>query len=182
MDNRFRDFILKWGLMFGLAQCLASLVAYLLGTEWMVGFTFGTVNLAIWVGGPVYCGIMWKKMEGGYLDFKKSFLVIFLVFAAAGFVSLGYSVLMYSVIDPEIPGQIREAALGKTFALMERFGTPEDVIEKTMEELEKADMDYSPSSLVKNYFSSWLWGAILALIGAAIIKKNKPLFDEASDM
>lgn len=178
MDKTLRDFVLKWGLIIGLVQCSVSLISYLMGLEWMVSFTFALLNILVLIGGPVYCGVLWKKQQGGFLDFKNAFLVIFIVFAASGFVLLGYNVLMYTVIDPEIPGQVKEAVIEKTFTMMERFGAPEDSIEKAMEDLEQTDMEYSPSSLIKGYFTSWIWGSIIALIGAAIIKKNKPMFEE----
>lgn len=178
MEKTFRDFILKWGLIIGLVQCCLSLLSYLLGIEWMVSITFGILNIIVLIGGPVYGAIAWKKQQGGYLVFKNAFLAIFIVFAASGFVLLGYNVLMYTVIDPEIPGQVKEAVMEKTFNMMERFGAPEESIEKTMEDLEATEMEYSPSSLVKGYLTSWIWGALIALIGAAIIKKNKPLFEE----
>lgn len=178
MDKTLRDFVLKWGLIIGLAQCTVSLISYLMGLEWMVSFTFAFLNILVFIGGPVYAAIQWKKQQGGYLPFKNAFLVIMIVFAASGFVLLGYNVLMYTVIDPEIPGQIKEAVAEKTFNMMERFGAPEESIEKAMEEIENAEMEYTPANLVKGYFTSWIWGAVIALIGAAIIKKNKPVFDE----
>ncbi len=178
MDKTLREFILKWGLIIGLCQCTSSLLSYLLGLEWMVSFTFVFVNIVILIGGPVYSAVIWKKQNGGYLSFKNSFIIIMLVFAASGFVLLGYNVLMYTVIDPGIPEKVKDAVVEKTFTMMERFGAPEDSIEKAMEELEKTDMQYSPASLIKGYFSSWIWGTVISLIGAAIIKKNKPLFDE----
>lgn len=180
MDKTLRDFIFKWGLVIGLAQCTLSLISYLLGIEWMVSFTFALLNIMVMIGGPIYCGLLWKKTQGGFLDFKSSFVVIFIVFAAAGFVLLGYNVLMFTVIDPEVPAMVKDAVIEKTFTMMERFGASESDIEKTVEDLEGTDMEYSPTSLIKGYFTSWLWGALIALIGAAIIKKNKPMFEESN--
>ncbi len=180
MAISLRDFILKYGLIIGLVQCGFSLISYLLGIEWMVSFTFGFLNIAVLIGAPIYAGVLWKKMQDGYLDFKNAFVVILLVFAAANFILLGYNVLMYTVIDPAIPEQVKEAVAGKTFSMMERFGIAEEEIEKAMEEIEKTEMEYSPASLIKGYFTSLIWGAIIALIGAAIIKKNKPIFEETN--
>lgn len=177
MDKTLRDFLLKWGLIIGLVQCAVSLVSYLLGIGWMVSFTFAFLNILVLAGGPIYAGIVWKKEQGGYLGFKNAFAVIFIVFAASGFVLLGYNVLMFTVIAPEVPGQVKEAVAEKTFNMMERFGAPEDSIEEAMEEIEKSEMEYTPANLVKGYFTSWIWGAIIALIGAAIIKKNRPVFE-----
>lgn len=179
MEKSLRDFILKWGLVIGLVQCGVSLISYLLGIEWMVSFTFALLNILVMIGGPIYAGIAWKKIQGGFLEFKNAFVVLFFVFAAAGFVLLGYNVLMFTVIDPEIPGQVKEAVIEKTFTMMERFGAPEDSIEKALEELEQSEMEYTPASLVKGYFTSWIWGAVIALAGAAVIKKKKPMFDES---
>lgn len=181
MDKTLRDFILKWGLIIGLVQCAVSLISYVMGLEWMVSFTFAFLNILVLVGGPVYAGILWKKQQGGYLGFKNAFVVIFIVFAAANFVLLGYNVLMFTVIAPEVPGQVKEAVAEKTFTMMERFGAPEESIEKAMEEIENSEMEYTPANLVKGYFTSWIWGAVIALIGAAIIKKNKPIFEEKTE-
>lgn len=178
MNKNFRDYVLKCGLILGLIQCGLALLAYLMGLEWIVSFTFGILNILVLVAGPIYCALRWKKQEGGFLDFKTAFLIIFIVFAASGFIALGYNVLMYTVIDPEIPAQIKEAVIERTFSMMERFGAPEEAIEKAIEDIEKTDMEFTPSSLIKGYFTSWLWGAIIALVGAAIIKKNRPIFEE----
>jgi hypothetical protein len=181
MDKTLRDFVLKWGLIVGLAQCTVSLISYLMGLEWMVSFTFAFINIIVFIGGPVYAAIVLKKQQGGYIPFKNAFAIIMIVFAAAGFVLLGYNVLMYTVIDPAIPGQVKEAVAEKTFNMMERFGAPEEAIEEAMAEIEDTEMEYTPANLVKGYFTSWLWGAIIALIGAAIIKKNRPVFEEGGE-
>lgn len=180
--NNYRDFILKFGLITGLVLCVITLFSYMMGLEFMISFWLAFINIAVTIGAVVYCGIVWKRANGGYLDLKNSFLTIFLVYAVSAFIVMLFNITLYTVIDPELPEQVQEAVIEKTIGMMEKFGAPEDKIEETLEKLEEESSEYNASTFISGYFMSLIFGATIALIGGAIIKKQKPIFEEqASD-
>ena len=177
-ELNFRDFILQYGLVVGLIFGIITLVSYFMGIEFMVSWWLIGLNLIFIVGVPIYCGVQWKMMNGGILDFKNAFLTIFMIFAVSTFIDTLFNITLFTVIDPELPNNIHDAVLEKTVTMMENFGAQEDKIDEVIEEMENKREDYSVSSMLYGYFYYLFFGAVIALIGGAIIKKDKPVFDE----
>ena len=171
MSNDFKDFVLKYGLIVGLLQVIIVLFSYLMGIEYMVSYWMAFFNIIIVIWAVIYCGVLWKRMNEGYLDFKQSFLTIFLVYAIAALIMVVFNIALYNV-DPDLPGQIKEAAVEKVVTMMEKVGAPEESIDEAIDGIENSD-SYSFSSFMIGYIWSLLWGAIIALIGGAVIKKSR---------
>ena len=171
MNKNLVDFVLKYGLIVGLLQVIIVLFSYLMGIEYMVSYWLAFFNIIIVVGAVIYCGVLWKRMNKGYLDFKYSFLTIFLVYAIASLIVVVFNIALYNV-DPDLPDQIKEAAVEKVVTMMEKVGAPEESIDEAIDGIENSD-SYSISSFMTGYIWSLLWGVIIALIGGAVIKKSR---------
>ena len=144
----------------------------------MVSWWVTVFNLGLVIGAPIYYGVKWKQFKGGYLEMKPAFLVIFLIFAVASLISTAFNFTLYTVVDPELPEALFNEVLESTVNFMEKLGTPEEQIDKTIEDMQRSKEDYGLIPALEGYGYALIFGAIVALIGGAIIKKNPPVFNE----
>ena len=109
------------------------------------------------------------------MAFGKAWMYSFQLFVVAGIIGTIFNILLYNVIDPELPEMIANQAVENTESMMERFGMPEDQLD---EALEKTREDTLNRFTVTGSLVGFLWGlvmyAIFSLITGAIIKKAEP--------
>ena len=175
-----KKYILDAGLKLGIIQALYWLLIYLLGIEYLTNIWVLMISLVISVSLYVYFGIRYRKLNDGYLTFKDAFTLLFFIFAVSGAVTTVFNMLLYHVIDPRLPQAMTEKILETTIGYMERFGAPESEIDKVVAEMENKGEQFSVLGLLKSYLWSFIGGAIISLIIAAIIKKTPPVFGEES--
>lgn len=180
MTTAYRDFIFKFGLIVGVLQIVNTLLAYILGIEAMVSYTFGFIHIGIIIAGTVFCGLKWRKLSNGYITLRDAFMVMFLVYAASAFIALLFNLTLYHAIDPELPKQIQKAVVDKTIGTMEKWGAPEESIEEALAKFEENEGEYTIWSFITGYFWSLILGSAIALVTAVFIKKPKPPFEEIS--
>lgn len=177
-DEKFRDYVLQSGLLVGLILGIVILVSYFMGVDVMVSWWVSLFNLGFGIGAPIYFGVKWRKLNDGFLDFKMAFMVIFLVFAVSAFISTLFNITLYTVIDTDLAEAVFNEAIEKTANMMETFGTPQDKIDEIVDEMERNNTEPDLWSFLQGYLYYLLFGIAVGLIGGAIIKKNKPIFDE----
>jgi hypothetical protein len=138
----------------------------LLGTFWPVIIYLPLLFLMVW--GGISC----RTEFGGFQNFKEAFLAVFIISVTATFLFDTFGYLLYKVIDPDIPGVIKEKVLENTTAMMERFGTSDDQLEKALDKIK--DQDYTPTlqSQAIRYVSSFVIGAVLSALIALFV--NRP--------
>ena len=77
-----------------------------------------------------------------------------------------------------MPEVIKQITVEKTVEFMEGFGSSDEVIDVTIEGVEKGIEDStSPLGLIKSSPWGLLFIALLSLLTAAFIKKNKEISD-----
>lgn len=167
---------LRYGAIGFMVMCIISFVSYffyrqLFGsfyTQIATGLLFFGISIFI----PIWGGIGFRREQGGVISFKDAFLAVFMIYAIS---SLGGSVMQYlipNVIDTEYPEQILNLVKTTTEESMEKFGAPDDQIEKTMQGFTLEQFKPSLFQTAKAYGGYMLFGAILSLIIAAFIKRN----------
>lgn len=171
-----KDYVLKNGLIVGTVQVVLLLVSYMLGLEFMLATWWGVAQFLIVLGLVVFFTIDFKKQNGGYATFKESFTVMFGVYAAASFILTFFNILLYNVIDPEFAVLAKEQIIEKTYEMLAGFGTPESAVDEAILAIEEQD-SFSVGNLAKGYVFGLPLFVFISLIGAAIIKKNKPEFE-----
>jgi len=122
----------------------------------------------------VLAGVKWKKAQKGILIFKHAFLLIFAVYAISGVLQLLFSITLYNAIDPSLPESLKAEISEKMISTMEQLGTPEENIEEALAKLDNMEESYKPQKLIIGFCWSLIFGAVLATIIAAIIKKKPP--------
>lgn len=172
-----RENAIKHGLILGAISVVLTLLFYAIDYTLLATIKVGLLSLLIFLGYGIYAGIAYRKEIGGFLSFKHAFLHGFLVFAISAFISTLFSILLYTVIDPELPGKLTEVSIQNAQEMMTSFGMPEG--EQMDEALEKARTDaqdrYTLGGLAMGYVWALIFCAVFALISGAIVKKKPPV-------
>jgi hypothetical protein len=167
---------IKWAVISAAIGIVITLVLYVIDYTVMVQIKFALFSLVLYLGIVIYAGIDYRKSVGGFLDYGKAYLHGFLVLAIGGLISTFFQILLYFVIDPDLPAKLVDAAVENTQAIMEQFGAPASSMD---EALDKARTDtearFTILGLVKGYFWAILVFAVLSLITALVVRKRPPV-------
>lgn len=166
---------IKSGVMLSVISIVLTLLFYLVDptllAKWWLGIGIFVIMLVL----VVYFGSQHRKDIGGFMTFGQGWVYSFQLFVVAGLIGTIFNILLYNVIDPELPEIVGEEILAAQEAMMSNFGMPEDQLE---EALEKAREDAYDRFTISGSLIGFLWGlivyAILSLITGAIIKKKEP--------
>ena len=174
MENRqtITQHGLKWGLIYGLAGIILYTLVYAINRGYLVSFGVGAFMLLVSILLLIYPIYLYRKENGGLLTFKDAFLLSILIFAGSSLLSTIYQFMLYNVIDPTLPEFIKNSTIEKTVAMMEKFGADQEAVDKTLEELNNQDFNFSGSRLGQSYLLGLLFGAFISLIVAAIFRKQ----------
>jgi len=176
--NTIFNHSLKFGFIIGIVNIIIGVLAYMVGEGLMVKWWFGLLILAINIGLIIYAGIQYRSSIGGYMNFKTAFSVTFLTFLIAGIMGTLFNIILYQVIDPELPGRLTQAALEQTEQMMSNFGAPQERVDEQMALLEGRMADqFSLMGQLKTFGIGVIIYAVVALIIGAIIKKSEKLDD-----
>lgn len=164
---------LKYGAGIAAVLILLSLVAYV--SNLSGNRALGWLENIIIIGGLVWAMKNFRdKHLGGYMEFGQGVSLGTLASLFGGSLTSLYSFIFLKYIDPSALEQLKEASL-------------ESVMQGGYSGTELEMMDsifqffYTPGMmLIGGILGAVLGGVIISLILAAIIKKPKPLFDEAS--
>jgi uncharacterized membrane protein (DUF106 family) len=133
-------------------------------------------SLLIYLAFTIYAGINYRNSIDGFLSYGKAFQHGLLVLAISGLVATIFNMLFYNVIDTELPQKLTDAAVENTREIMENFGTPEDAMDKALEDARKSTADrFTMGGMALGYLSILFFSAIMALISAIFVKKNQPV-------
>ena len=113
----------------------------------------------------------YRDLLGGYMTFGEGFLSGFLFAIFLGVLSAIFTYLYYAILSPEMIDKTLAASQAK---MAEQNNLSQDQIDKAMEISKKY---FSIIATVGALFGSAILGAIIALIGAAIFKKERSRFD-----
>jgi hypothetical protein len=115
----------------------------------------------------VFVQTTYKKELGGYITFGKAFSAGFKVAAYAGLFIAVLTILYYKVLDPNAFNQIMDAAVAQA-------GDDENKI-KGVEMMRPYMVLFIGFGVAVSYT---IYGLIVSLIGAAVVKKEQPLYEE----
>ncbi len=166
----------KSGLIAATVTIAYTLIAYVVGIELFTNFW---IPMVIIFGILIYLILSLKKVREslGTMSFQEGFLNFAVMAAIYVFVSQLFNFLLLNVIDPEFGVTVNDVIIEKAIGMMERFGAPENEIEKALVDMEN-DFESQKS------FVGALWGwvkfygffIIVGLIVAAVMKTKKPEF------
>ena len=112
----------------------------------------------------------YRDKLGGYMTFGEGFLSGFLFSVFAGLMGAVFVYIYYTFLSPQMFQQIIDASQ----TAMQEKGLPSDQVEHSTEILKKFGVLLTT---VGSVFGSAFLGVIIALIGAAIFKKEASVLD-----
>lgn len=170
--------VLKFGIIIALVNIIITLFIYVVDVTMMVKWWFLLIIFVVNIILILYAGFEWRKLNGGFLPFKGAFSYIFSVLFVSGLIGLLFNILLYQVIDPDLPNTLKDASIEEMVSFMERFNVPDADIDRQVEEIEVKTMEqYSISGMFFSFLYSLIVYAVVALIIGAIVKKSKPEFE-----
>ncbi|MBX2896496.1 MAG: DUF4199 domain-containing protein [Cyclobacteriaceae bacterium] len=168
--------VIKWGLIVGAISITLTVLLYVIDYTLMVQLKTLFLMLLIYLGVTIYAGIDYRNNIGGFLPYGKAFVHGFLVLAISALVATLFSAVLYHVIDTELPQKLTDASLENTRQMMEKFGAPEDAIDKALEDAKgRTANQFTITGQLISYASILFFSAIMALISAIFVKKNQPV-------
>ncbi|RZS75918.1 DUF4199 domain-containing protein [Pseudobacter ginsenosidimutans] len=169
---------LTYGLIGGIAMIVYTLCLYLVGIQAFMNFGLAFLVYGIIIFIAVLAGLKQKKLQGGYLSFAEALKTVFLTFVLAFLLSTIFNFVLLNYIDPGFRDQMAQATMEKLEGIMRRLGAPDSDIEKAMEGAASAD-NYTFAKMLLGYGTMCILFCLISLVIAAIIKKNRPPFDNA---
>ncbi len=167
---------IKWGAICGAISIFFSIMLYVIDYTLMVQLKFLLIFLAIYFGITIYAGIDYRNSGGRYLAYGKAFQHGFLVLAVSGIIATIWNMLLYNVIDTELPKKLLEASMENARAMMENFGTPADRIDEELakaEERTKSQFTFTGQLMGLLYIL--IFSAVMAAISSIFVRRNEPI-------
>jgi hypothetical protein len=166
----------KWGLYFGAASIILTIVMSLIGFDFDKPMTFMIYSLTIalaFLGIFLGFGIATIREHrtnlGGFIDFKTAFMVAFVAFAIGMVISSVFGFVYNNYINPSYIDGMKESMVN----MFEKLNAPESQQSETLQAL---DDQKTIGGTAKAALKSIAGSAVLAAIMGAIMKKEKPMF------
>ncbi len=164
---------LVYGLITGGGLILFSLLLYIMDAPYKS--PLGYLGIVIMIGGMIWGTIQHKNVNmNGYLSYGQAFLSCFLIAIIATALSSVYTYLFYTFFDPQALANIIDKAVEEAELKMESQGMSSDQMDAALGITKKflSPVAMSLMGLVMNS----IFGAIIALIAAAFLKKEENVF------
>jgi hypothetical protein len=166
---------LRWGLIVGAISIALTCVFYAVDYAILANWKMGIGILVLIIGLAIYAGINYRNETGGFLAYGKAFQHGFILMAVSGLISTAFTALLYTVIDPDLPAKLVDAAMENAAAMMQSFGMPEDQMDKALEDARARTVNqFSVSGLGMGYGIGLIIYAVLSLITSIFVRKNPP--------
>ncbi len=137
------------------------------------------LNLVIFIGITVFFSINLRKGYGGYWSFSQALKSIFIMLAFATLISSVGSFLFTKYVEPTIQEEVMNNTSSLTIEMMEKAGAGDEQIDEVIAKLDEAKASISNISFVqffKGFGITLISYFVLALILAAIFKRERPIF------
>lgn len=172
-DTPFQEAV-KPGVILGLISMVVYYCGYFIDSALLASTWFSLISLVISFVLVIFFGRQYRTELGGFMSFGTAFNFSFIVFIISGLIGLIGQILLFQVIDPDLPGVVSEAIMKNTLETMEKYGASPDAMSPAMlDELEESmNSSFTVMGQIKSFGFILIFSAILALILGAILKKK----------
>ncbi len=171
-------YALKKGVLLGIGVSTLVTLVYMIDFSFMIHWSFSVSVLIILLMLVVIFGNQYRASGDGYLTFGKAFQLSFIMLIISYSCQLVFNILLYNVIDPDLPDLIAEAAVTNSEELLRSFGMPQDQIDQQTLRLEKEMPEqFTIFGQLKNSWIMVILSFVFALITGAIVKRNEPVIN-----
>lgn len=179
-----RDFLLKFALLFGLVSIAYSVLAYVLGVDYMVSFKNVTFSVIIGVVVLFIAGFQLRKLNNNNLPFSQAFKNLMIIAVLGVFLSVMFDLVLNKVIDPTLQQRVAEATIEKTMSTMQSFGMSDEELDKTYEQMRQSyeqndGNQYSFMGVLSSFaFASLFWIIPVLIVSLVAKKTNNSPFEK----
>jgi len=175
MEKSVKSSSINRGLILGGILSLITVLGYSLYPEMYTNWWILIAMVIFIIAYSIASSVKSRKLLGGFISFKEAFTSYLITVAIGTIISAIVSILIFVVIDPEAAIAIKEQTIEMTVGMMERFGTPQEVIEESIAELEKENaLGLTPQIFA--WFKGMLFYIIIGLLASLAVKKKEPLY------
>ncbi|MEQ9300796.1 MAG: DUF4199 domain-containing protein [Cyclobacteriaceae bacterium] len=165
------------GLLMGFVSIVLTLLIYMVDISIMVEWTFSLLSFLLFAILTVIFGRGYRAQVGGFLGYGESFQYAFVVIVVSGLIGLMFNIILFNIIDPELPETMARLIMEAQEKMLMNFGASDDMIDETLETMERdLPAQYTPMGQLKSSWAVVLGAAILGSITAIFIKKKRPEF------
>lgn len=169
----------QYGLIAGLVYSFGLAILYLLGDYYLVGtvgwvFSYRLIPYVVVVAIGIYAGVVQKKLQGGYIPFVQALLTILLALLIAEAFYIFTMWLLYNVIDPELSIRAKDIIISQMEERFLSLGISGKEVDEAIAIMEREEMGFGLKEFLLTAVYSIVLSIVIALISAAIIKKEKP--------
>ncbi|MES2375798.1 MAG: DUF4199 domain-containing protein [Bacteroidota bacterium] len=178
---------IRYGLLIGGIYVVLSIVFRIVNP--LMAFTNIWVQLfsaVVVIALLVIFGIEIRKNIGGFWSFGTAFKSLMTMSVFIILITILYSFILFKFIDPDMPTKINDASEAVMTERLAKMGMDQDKIDEVAKTFQNGEFKAKLEPTLKNEATavgfSLVFYAIVNLIVAACIKKNKPVtIDDAID-
>lgn len=163
---------ITYGIITGVVSALITAAIYAIDLNLFVKWWLGIMIFAIYITIGIVLLSKTKKELKGIFSFKEAFTTYFLSSVIGIVISVGFSILLFNVIDPSAKDSLNEIIMKYTSETMEKFGAPSSAINEAVKKMQETN-PYSTIEQLKGSIYSVAGSALFGLI-LALIFKSKP--------
>ncbi|WP_214070803.1 DUF4199 domain-containing protein [Mucilaginibacter sp. dw_454] len=171
---------LRYGLLIGIISIVLMVVFRIIDP--LMAFTnlwIQLLNSAIGIALLVVFGMEIRKALGGYWSFGEAFRGLMTMSLLIIILTIVYGFVLFKFVDPDMPTKINDATEAVMSQRLAKMGMDQDKIDQTTKIFENGEFKAKMAPTFKNeatgFGFSLLFYAIINLIIAACIRKNRPL-------
>lgn len=173
---------ITYGVVLGIISIvlgLASLVITKNGTSlYTTVFIAFALNFVVYIAFACYFILQLRKGIGGYWDFRTALRNTFIMLATSAVLAT-VGTMVFNVLYPAMQEESIRNMMNMSIEVMESAGLPDDQIDASIQQFEEelaAVGNLSIGQTIKGLAISLILYFVLALILAAIFKKERPVF------
>lgn len=173
---------IKYGIYLGVLSLIISIIStYILVNSSNFktsSIATGAIALVIMIALSAYFGVLIRKVVGGFWNFSEALKGIFIMLAISVIISTVGGAL-FNAVNPEPQQIVFDRTINNTIEMMEEMGADDDLIDSQVADLEqKRDSmrEFSFMQTLKGLAVALIMYFVLALILAAILKRERPVF------
>jgi uncharacterized protein DUF4199 len=174
MEAKKPNYGLTYGVILGLVMIIYTVILYLGGVKLFIS-PLAWVAWCIPIVVAVLGGLKQKKALGGYMSYGEALKTVFLICVIGSLISTIFSYVLFNIIDEPFRQALAQETAVIQEKMMRKFGASDALIEKSVADTLNGN-SYTIGKIMLGYAFGLIFWFIVSLIIAAIIKKNKPEF------
>jgi len=173
------------GIALGAVMFVLGIIVYYIiiasASIWVISFVPLVISVILPIFIVIALGLDLRKKAGGYWTFKQATTAMFIMFIIAyGVSTIARDYIFVKLVEPDMVQKTEMAVVNATTNMMEKSGTEQATIDSKIEDMHKKFAEQKNVSVGKTIMgigTTIVLLFVVALIFAAFLKKEQPLFD-----